>query len=190
MFRKFALLVLLTAFSFIGAKAGGVTNIKSVYNTSSKTVLVSAFDNKTLIENSHKNWVKTSEVTGRGCSWYGDMWIPWANNAREFASHNIRVEIYGPGQPGLRRADFFAIYQTGEEIRSIAIPQDGRFPGMHWGADYARNYYGLATQRVEGLWRSGGDRNIRFYDRPNGSVGFAFEEYRPPPRNLTVSGCP
>ena len=172
------------------AYAGGVTNIKSVYNTSSKKVMVSAFDNKSLAENGNNNWLKTSVVTGGGCYWFGDMWVPWADNARQFSSHNIRIEIYdGDPARGNHTATFFGIYQTGEEIRVITIPRDGSFPGQHWGDEYARRYFSATAPRVEGEWRSGGERNIHFYNKKDGSIGFRFEQYSPPPRDLVISGC-
>src|SRR5687767_12675980 len=100
--------------------AGGVTNIKEVVNSSSKAIRVSAYDNKTLIENGHRNLLTTSVIPAGG-RWSGDMWVPWADNRQQFKSHFITIEMFEGSPNTTSRVQIFGLYQTGEEIRASLV---------------------------------------------------------------------
>lgn len=173
MFEKiisaFSLLILLS----ISAFAGGVTNIKEVVNHSSKVVKLSTYENKNRIEN---GWKTTGEIAA-GASWSGDMWIPWADNAKQFAIHFMKIEIIE--KRPTERTDFikiFAAYQSGDCVRSNynrTVQSRGDTNMWYLG----EQSYNAEAPRVEGEWKSGGERRVIFFDNDDGSVGFKFEKY-------------
>jgi len=172
--RKIITALLFIVCSCSAALAGGVTNIKEVVNKSSKAVRVSAWDNKTLLENGHRNLISTS-VIAAGAEWRGDMWVPWADNKKQFRSHFISIEIFeaSPTRPG--RVLVFGAYQTGEEIRSSLVRDRTSNQGEE--VYLIEDEYAANAPRVDGEWRSGGDRRVIFFDKPDGSVGFKLEKY-------------
>jgi hypothetical protein len=87
-----ALLVIL---SFGGtAYAGGVTNIKEVVNRSSKTVRLATYE---VSPYEQLRWKKTIPLPGGGVtSWFGNMWIPWADNGEQFSEHFLQILIFHP----------------------------------------------------------------------------------------------
>ncbi|HUR98584.1 MAG TPA: hypothetical protein VMZ26_11020 [Pyrinomonadaceae bacterium] len=158
--------------SCVLVQAGGVTNIKEVINKSSKPVRVSCYDNKTLLENGHRNMLTTSVIASGG-DWRGEMWVPWADNKNQFRSHFFSVEIFDGSPARAGRVQIFGGYQTGEEIRSSLIRTRTTNQGeVHY---LVEDEYNASAPRVEGEWRSGGDRRIVFFDRPDHTVGFKFE---------------
>lgn len=177
MSRKIIHALLLVVFSSVFASAGGVTNIKEIVNRSSKVVRVSTYENKTLAENGWKNWLATPEIAGGGGTWTGDMWMPWADDKEQFKSHFMKIEIIEKRPTA--RADSvraFGVYQTGEEVRfSFAREYESRLPANAWhlGAEH----YNANAPKVDGEWKSGGDRRIVFSDKPDGGVDFKFEKY-------------
>lgn len=177
MFRKITCALFLFACSTVFAYAGGVTNVKEIINRSSKVVRVSTYENKALIENGWKNWLATPEISANGGRWTGDMWVPWADNKEQFKSHFMKIEIIEK-RPS-PRVDFvraFGLYQTGEEIRfSFAREYESRQPANSWYL--GENHYDANAPKIEGEWKSGGERRILFFDKKDGSVGFKFEKY-------------
>ena len=167
-----ALLMIIGLCAF--AHAGGVTNIKSVKNKSSKSVRVTAYDNKTLAENGHHNRI-TTEVIAPGTDWQGEMWIPWADNAQQFRLHFLTFEIFEMSPRSRGRVLIFGGYQTGEEVRASFVRD--RQTTRNEEHYLVESEYNDHAPRVDGEWRSGGDRRIIFFDKPDGSVGFKFEKY-------------
>jgi hypothetical protein len=177
MSRKLIIALLTILGLSIFANAGGVTNIKEVVNNSSKSVRVTAYDNKTLLENGHNNLLTTAVISPRG-TWRGEMWVPWADNSTQFRSHFLTIEIFlvSPSPAVQERVLIFGGYQTGEEIRASLVRDRRTNQGeVHY---LLENEYNDRAPRVEGEWRSGGDRRIVFFDRPDRSVGFKFEKLR------------
>jgi hypothetical protein len=165
---------LLIGFSFGAARAGGVTNIKEVINRSSKSVRVSAYDNKTLAENGLRNLLSTSVVAAGG-NWRGDMWVPWADNRNQFKSHFLTLEIFDASPTSFGRVRVYGGYQTGEEIRSSLVrDQNSNQAEVHY---LIESEYNANAPRVDGEWRSGGERRIIFFNKPDGTVGFKFEKF-------------
>lgn len=162
--------------SSVFTHAGGVTNIKEVVNTSSKAVRVSAYDNKTLIENGHRNLLTTAVIPAGG-RWSGDMWVPWADNRSQFRSHFLTIEIFLASPNTTGRVHVFGLYQTGEEIRgSLVRGRQSNSGEVHY---LLESEYNPTAARVDGEWKSGGDRRIVFYDDANaGLTGFRFEQFR------------
>ncbi|MEO6333681.1 MAG: hypothetical protein ABIO91_01740 [Pyrinomonadaceae bacterium] len=151
-----------------------MTNIKEVVNKSSKAVRVSAYDNKTLAENGHRNLITTS-VVAAGAAWRGDMWVPWADNRRQFRSHFITMEIFYASPMTSARVLVFGVYQTGEEIRSSLVRDRTTNDGeVHY---LLEDEYNARAPRIDGEWKSGGDRRVIFFDRADGSVGFTVERH-------------
>lgn len=162
--------------SSVFTHAGGVTNIKEVVNTSSKAVRVSAYDNKTLIENGHRNLLTTSVIPAGG-RWTGEMWVPWADNSKQFKNHFITIEMFLASPDTTGRVHVFGLYQTGEEIRSSLVrAKETNRSEVHY---LREDEYNATATRVDGEWKSGGDRRIVFYDDVNaGLVGYRFEQFR------------
>lgn len=177
MCRKILTALLFIIFSGVAAQAGGVTNIKEIVNRSSKVVRVSTYENKTLIENGWNNWIATPELSANGGNWTGDMWVPWADNKEQFKSHFMKIEIIEQrSEPRFNLVRAFGVYQTGEEIRfSFAREYQGRQPANSWYL--GEQHYNADAPKVEGEWKSGGERRIIFFDKKDGSVGFKFEQY-------------
>lgn len=175
MSRKIITALLFIVCSSVITLAGGVTNIKEVVNRSSKIVKISTYENKNRIEAGLKT---TGEIAAAG-TWRGDMWIPWADNSRQFDSHFMKIEIIDR-RPTERHdtIQIFAAYQTGEEVRSNPdriVRQRGNTDAQWLG----ERSYNANAPKVEGLWQSGGERRVVFFDKPDGSVGFKFERYQP-----------
>lgn len=178
MYKKFILATLLIVFSSVFASAGGVTNIKEVVNRSSKVVKLSTYENKALIENGWKNLLATPEIAASGGTWTGDMWVPWADNKEQFKSHFMKIEIIEK-RPSARN-DFvrvFAVYQTGEEVR-FSFAREIQFRGNTNAIWLGEEHYKSDAPKVNGEWKSGGERRVVFFDEGGGSgVGFRFEKY-------------
>jgi hypothetical protein len=177
MFKKFIVVLLLVISSSVFARAGGVTNIKEVVNRSSKVVKISTYENKALIENGWKNLLTTPEIAAGG-RWTGDMWIPWADNSEQFKAHFMKIEIIEK-RPAERTdlVRIFAAYQTGEEVRASY----NRTVEMRGSTDanwFNAMSYNPDAPKVDGEWKSGGERRVIFFDKPDGSgVGFKFEKF-------------
>jgi hypothetical protein len=172
--RKIITALLFILCSSFTTLAGGVTNIKEVVNKSSKAVRVSAYDNKTLAENGLRNLITTS-VIAAGADWRGDMWVPWADNRKQFRSHFITMEIFSGSPATLGPVRVFGVYQTGEEIRSSLVrDRSGNQAEVHY---LLEEEYNATAPRIDGEWKSGGDRRVIFFDRADGSVGFKLERY-------------
>jgi hypothetical protein len=172
--RKIFTALLFIACSSVPTLAGGVTNIKEVINKSSKAVRVSAYDNKTLGENGLRNLITTS-VVAPGTYWRGDMWVPWADNQKQFRSHFITMEIFNASPGVLARVWVYGVYQTGEEIRSSLVrDRSGDQAEVHY---LVEDEYNATAPRIDGEWKSGGDRRVIFFDKPDRSVGFKLEKY-------------
>ena len=169
----FSLLALLSPLMITTANAGGVTNIKEVVNKSSKIVKLTTYENKNGVEST----LKTTGEIAAGRDWSGDMWIPWADNAEQFNSHYMKIEIIE--RSPTERFDsiqIFAAYQSGEEVRANLdriVRQRGNTDSQWLGA----RSYNADAPKVEGEWKSGGERRVIFYDKSDGSVGFKFEKY-------------
>ena len=105
------------------------------------------------------------------------MWVPWADNKEQFKSHFMKIEIIErrpAPQANFVRA--FGVYQTGEEIRfSFAREYEGRLPANAWYL--GEQHYDANAPKVDGEWKSGGERRVIFFDKPDGSIGFKFEKY-------------
>jgi hypothetical protein len=172
MCKKLFSAFLLIVFSFAVANAGGVTNIKEVINRSAKVVKLSTYENKNRLEN---GWKTTGEIAA-GANWKGDMWIPWADTKEQFAIHFMKIEIIE--QRPAERTDsiqIFAAYQSGEYVRSnYDRTVQSRGDTNMWYL--SQRSYNADAPKVDGEWKSGGDRRVIFYDKPDGSVGFKFEK--------------
>ena len=174
MLRKIIIAALVIVNSAVFSFAGGVTNIKEVVNNSSKAVRVTAYDNKTLAENGLRNLLTTSVIAAGG-SWRGDMWIPWADNKKQFKSHFLSLEIFQASPASRGPVLVFGGYQTGEEVRATLVrDRSGSRDEVHY---LLEDEYNERAPRVDGEWKSGGDRRILFFNRTDGSVGFKFERY-------------
>ena len=174
MSRKLINALLLIIGLSVFAHAGGVTNIKEVVNRSSKAIRVTAYDNKTLAENGLRNLLTTSVISAGG-NWRGDMWVPWADNRSQFRKHFFTIEIFQLSPTASGRVLTFGGYQTGEEIRASLIRD--RTGSQHEVHYLVEDEYNERAPRVDGEWRSGGERRILLFDRPDGSVGFKFEKF-------------
>lgn len=177
MYKKLFSAILFVVSACVFAEAGGVTNVKEIVNNSSKVVRVSTYENKTLIENGWKNWIATPELSANGGRWTGDMWVPWADNKAQFKSHFMKIEIIEKRPPP--RVEFvraYGLYQSGEELRfSFAREYESRQPANSWYL--GEDHYRADAPKVEGEWKSGGERRIVFFDKKDGSVGFEFKRY-------------
>ena len=173
--RKLITALLLTMFAPVPAFAGGVTNIKEVINRSSKIVRLSTYEDKNAVES---KW-KTTRKIAAGATWRGDMWIPWADNSEQFLNHFLKIEIFRPRPGGnLSDVNVFTIYQSGEFVRTSP---DNRYVEQNSdeiNIELPIENYNANAPRVEGEWRSGGERRVIFSDNSDGSVGFRFEIFR------------
>ena len=137
---------------------------------------MSAYDNKTLIENGHRNLITTAVIPAGG-RWSGDMWVPWADNRQQFRSHFITIEMFEGSPSATSRVQVFGMYQTGEEIRSSLVRT--RYTNQSEVHYLLEDEYNATAGRVDGEWKSGGDRRIVFFDDANTRlVGFRFEQLR------------
>src|SRR5688572_7089309 len=89
------------------AVAGGVTNIKEIVNNTGMTVEVRKYDVKAGA--AAAGFETTNEIPANGGIWTGEMWVPWADNAIDFADKRMEVKVY--------RGTAFWIWQSGEYLR-------------------------------------------------------------------------
>jgi hypothetical protein len=160
--------------SSLDVYAGGVTNVKEVVNRSSKIVRLTTYEDKNDVES---KWKSTRKIAS-GATWTGDMWIPWADNNEQFLKHFLKIEIFSPrAGRNLSDVSVFTIYQSGEYVRTS--------PDNHFVAENTDEIsielpietYNAAAPRVDGEWKSGGERRVIFFNKTDGSVGFKFERY-------------
>ena len=170
----FSLFVFLSPLMTMTAKAGGVTNIKEVVNRSTKIVRLTTYEDKNDVES---KWKTTGKIKA-GITWKGDMWIPWANNNEQFLKHFLKIEIFKPHpKENLSNVNVITIYQSGEYVRTNPDNSYTEENTDDINIELPLVDYNANAPRVEGEWRSGGERRIIFSDKKDGSVGFKFESY-------------
>ena len=131
------------------AIAGGVTNIKEIVNNTSMTVEVRKYDIKAGAAASA--FETTREIPANGGIWSGDMWVPWADNANDFAEKHMEVKVY--------RGTAFWIWQSGEFLR------------FNDRARFVAN-----ARRVSGEARSGGERRVVISMNKDGKIVVEFQK--------------
>jgi hypothetical protein len=149
----------------------GVTNIREVVNRSStRVVRLTSCESKFGWEGAVK---KSTGAITYGTIWNGDLWVPWADNADDFKGHFMTLEI-----TELRPArstdisHIYVLFQSGDYVRASfygIIEQRGL--GVLTSGDYMPN-----APKVNGEWRSGGDRRLVVFDKHDGSPGYTFEK--------------
>ena len=114
MCKKLILLTALLAALTLNASAGGVTNIKEVYNNSGVEITVTKLEGG-----------QTTASIPPGGVWTGDMWIPWVDNADQFRDKRLEIRARGTAAAW--------IWQSGDHVRyntSAMFVADGqRAPG-------------------------------------------------------------
>ena len=148
MFTKIISVAMLGLLSCGMAMAGGVTNVKEIVNNTRLTVEVRKYDIKT--GGAATEFETTKEIPANGGIWTGDMWVPWADNANDFAEKHMEVKIY--------QGTAFWIWQSGEYLRYN---------------DRAR--FIANARRVTGEARSGGDRRMVISMNKDGKVIVEFQ---------------
>ena len=170
----FSFFVLLSPLMTTTAQAGGVTNIKEVVNRSTKIVRLTTYEDKNDVES---KW-KTTRKIAAGATWSGDMWIPWADNNEQFLKHFLKIEIFKPRPNGnLSDVNVITIYQSGEYVRTCPDNSYTEENTDEINIELPALDYNANAPRVEGEWRSGGERRIIFSDKKDGRVGFKFEAF-------------
>ena len=140
----------LLAILFCGAAmAGGVTNVKEIVNNTAMIVEVRKYDIKT--GGAGTEFETTREIPANGGIWSGDMWVPWVDNANDFAEKRMEVRVY--------RGTAFWIWQSGEYLR---YNDRGRFIAN--------------ARRVTGEARSGGERRMVISMNKDGKVVVEFQK--------------
>lgn len=169
----FSLFILLSPLMTTTAKAGGVTNIKEVVNRSTKIVRLSTFEYKNDVES---QW-KTTEKIKAGITWKGDMWIPWADDEKQFSLHFLKIEIFKPRPNGnLSDVNVITIHQTGDYVRMNPDESYTAENSDEINIQAPLQDYNPDALTVAGESKSGGDRRVIFSDKNDGSVEFRFEK--------------
>ncbi|NRQ36995.1 hypothetical protein HII36_34925 [Nonomuraea sp. NN258] len=122
----------------------GVTNVKKWVNLTDQTIRVWKIDGSGR-ENAY--------TIGPNDEVYGEMWIPWADNPPQYASHHATIQV--DDQP----LAFF--WQNGKNVR-CSTSDDFVWDGAH----------------VPGASASGGDRIMVFAKNPAGRLGFALAAFK------------
>jgi hypothetical protein len=125
---------------------GGVTNIKQIRNQTDKRIRIWKIDG---------GRSETMEAAPRS-NRDGDFWIPWAENARDYAEHHMTISA--DGQP---------IAYLWQQNKNLTFGVEDRIDGE--------------TGHVAGLVRGGGDRTLVVEER-EGRIGFAFGPHPMPER--------
>jgi hypothetical protein len=148
MLTRILSIAILTVLSGGIAVAGGVTNIKEIINNTAMAVEVREYDIKTGAAGS--DFETTQEIPANGGVWSGDMWVPWVDNANDFAEKRMEVRVY--------RGTAFWIWQSGEFLR------------FNDRARFVPN-----GRRVSGESRSGGERRMIISNNREGRVIVEFQ---------------
>jgi hypothetical protein len=175
--RTYVFVLLCIIFSTGLARAGGVTNIKEVVNRSSQAVRLTTYEDKGDVES---KWKMTGKIAA-GTTWHGEMWIPWADNQEQFNHHFLKIEFFRQyPRRNLYHVNVVTLYQSGESVRMDPSPDNSYDTPQileEVNIELPLAGYNSAAALVEGESRSGGERRVVFFDKPDGSVGFRFERY-------------
>jgi hypothetical protein len=149
MLTKIISITVLAILSCGVAVAGGVTNIKEIVNNTAMTVEVKKYDVKAGA--AAGGFETTNEIPANGGIWSGEMWVPWVDNANDFAEKHMEVKVY--------RGTAFWIWQSGEYLRYN---------------DRAR--FIANARRVTGEPKSGGDRRMVISMNKDGKIIVEFQK--------------
>lgn len=156
MYKKFISALFFFILSCATAHAG-VTNIKEIVNNTTGVVRVLPWEHAGILGTSR--YLVPKPIPPQGI-WTGDLWIPWADNAKEFEFENITIQVKIPTGNQKEIITSFCFWQSGEYVR------------YNDKTIFVEN-----APRVAGMAKVDGERRLVITEKNKKAI-FKFEEYK------------